>query len=339
MLNLLRVGAKIISTVQASKTNGAEAAPRRAGCSPATAAATCSTPRCTPSASASQPTATWPGDGLELYGTRITAPVRCAPPENKPTPTERDTCRPWLARELALLRGTVRAVVVLGGFGWQALLPVLATPDPAGGHRGWVGPRPRPAFGHGAHVTLAPADPARAAPLEVFGSYHVSQQNTFTGNASPRRCSRSSSPAPRTPPASNRHLRPMPTARARHRFRARRRSPRCRCTSTHHATKEREVSNRPTATPSPRSPIGRGRRLKIAAVWVRAPPGAPVNISPHLPGDPPPRSRHRACTFREPVAGLRGSPPTVLPPRGTVRRRTARTALTGRRFSETTVGR
>ena len=79
----------------------------------------------------------------------------------------------------------MRAVVVLGGFGWQALLPVLATPDPAGGHPGWVVPRPRPAFGHGAHVTLAPAEPGEAAPLEVFGSYHVSQQNTFTGRLTP----------------------------------------------------------------------------------------------------------------------------------------------------------
>jgi uracil-DNA glycosylase family 4 len=152
---------------------------------------------------ASQPTAVAIGDGLELYGTRITAPVRCAPPENKPTPAERDRCRPWLARELALLRPTLRAVVVLGGFGWQALLPVLAAPDPAGGHPGWVVPRPRPTFGHAAHVTLAPADaersgehadrgagpsrtdPATAGPLELFGCYHVSQQNTFTGRLTP----------------------------------------------------------------------------------------------------------------------------------------------------------
>jgi uracil-DNA glycosylase family 4 len=146
---------------------------------------------------ASQPTAVAIGDGLELYGTRITAPVRCAPPENKPTPAERDRCRPWLARELALLRGTVRAVVALGGFAWQALLPVLATADPAGGHPGWVVPKPRPVFGHGAHVTLAPgdaersgagpssADPDAAEPLELFGSYHVSQQNTFTGRLTP----------------------------------------------------------------------------------------------------------------------------------------------------------
>jgi uracil-DNA glycosylase family 4 len=134
---------------------------------------------------ASQPTAVAIGDGLEVFGTRLTAPVRCAPPANKPTPEERDRCRPWLARELALLRGTVRAVVVLGGWGWQALLPVLATPDPAGGHPGWVVPRPRPAFGHGVHVTLEAGDPEAAAPLEVFGCYHVSQQNTFTGRLTP----------------------------------------------------------------------------------------------------------------------------------------------------------
>jgi uracil-DNA glycosylase len=137
---------------------------------------------------ASQPTATAIGDGLELYGTRVVAPVRCAPPANKPTPAERDTCRPWMARELALLRDTVRAVVVLGGFGWQALLPVLDTPDPAAGdgpdaHRGWVVPRPRPVFGHGAHVELAPR--AGGRPLDVFGCYHVSQQNTFTGRLTP----------------------------------------------------------------------------------------------------------------------------------------------------------
>ncbi|MGH3518155.1 MAG: uracil-DNA glycosylase, partial [Haloechinothrix sp.] len=74
---------------------------------------------------ASQPHATHRDDGLVLRGTRITAPVHCAPPGNKPTPAERDACRPWLARELELLRPTLRAVVVLGAFGWQALLPTL----------------------------------------------------------------------------------------------------------------------------------------------------------------------------------------------------------------------
>lgn len=120
---------------------------------------------------ANQPTSTHPGDGLTLFGTRITAPVKCAPPENKPTPQERDNCRPWLVRELELLRPTLRAVVVLGGFGWQALLPVLAAC--------WRVPRPRPVFGHGVRVELAALDGGE--PLHLFGCFHVSQQNTFTG--------------------------------------------------------------------------------------------------------------------------------------------------------------
>jgi len=121
---------------------------------------------------ASQPTATSRDDGLELYGVRITDPVRCAPPENKPTVLERDTCRPWIARELTFLRPTVRAVVALGGFAWQALLPALAA-------AGWELPRPRPVFGHGARVTLPATD--GGAPLELFGCFHVSPRNTNTG--------------------------------------------------------------------------------------------------------------------------------------------------------------
>ncbi|MFJ6749296.1 MULTISPECIES: uracil-DNA glycosylase [unclassified Streptomyces] len=121
---------------------------------------------------ASQPTATHRGDGLELYGVRVSAPVHCAPPENKPTPTERDTCRPWLSAELDLLGPGLRTVLVLGAFGWQALLPVL-------GAAGWQLPRPRPAFGHGAQLTL-PATGSRQE-LHVLGSYHPSRRNTFTG--------------------------------------------------------------------------------------------------------------------------------------------------------------
>jgi len=120
---------------------------------------------------ANQPHATHRGDGLTLYGTRITAPVHCAPPANKPTPAERDTCRQWLVRELHLLRPTLRAVVVLGAFGWNALLPGLE-------QAGWPVPRPRPVFGHGVHTVL----PSR---LHLFGCYHVSQQNTFTGRLTP----------------------------------------------------------------------------------------------------------------------------------------------------------
>jgi uracil-DNA glycosylase family 4 len=116
---------------------------------------------------ANQPTSTHAADGLRLVDTRILAAVRCAPPANKPTPAERDTCRPWLVRELTLLAPALRSVVVLGAFGWQALWPALAAAglgDP---------PSPRPAFGHGAVVTLGD--------LEILGCYHVSQQNTFTG--------------------------------------------------------------------------------------------------------------------------------------------------------------
>ena len=126
---------------------------------------------------ANQPTALRIGDGLALRGTRITAPVHCAPPDNKPTPDERDRCGRWLAAELDLLAPGLRAVVVLGGFGWQALLPVLA-------RAGWAIPRPRPRFGHGARIDLAPAVPGRR-PLALHGSYHVSQQNTFTGRLTP----------------------------------------------------------------------------------------------------------------------------------------------------------
>ncbi|HVV11010.1 uracil-DNA glycosylase [Amycolatopsis sp.] len=121
---------------------------------------------------ASQPQSTRLGDGLELRGTRITAPVHCAPPDNKPTPGERDECRPWLVRELELLRPTLRAVVVLGAFGWQALLPVLDAV--------WPVPKPRPKFGHGAEIVL-PGNPG----LSVFGCFHPSQQNTFTGRLTP----------------------------------------------------------------------------------------------------------------------------------------------------------
>jgi len=108
---------------------------------------------------ANQPTSVARDDGLELRGAWITAPVRCAPPANKPTIAERDTCRPYLERELAILDATV--FVPLGGFAYQGLCGIL-------------GVRPRPVFAHGVEV-----------PLEdgrwIVGSYHVSQQNTFTG--------------------------------------------------------------------------------------------------------------------------------------------------------------
>ena len=119
---------------------------------------------------ANQPTSTYAGDGLELIATRVVAAVRCAPPENKPTTGERDTCAPWIDREVTLLLPHLRAVVALGGFGWDATLRSLAA-------AGVDVPRPRPRFGHGAEVDLAHRDGG----LTLLGCYHPSQQNTFTG--------------------------------------------------------------------------------------------------------------------------------------------------------------
>jgi uracil-DNA glycosylase family 4 len=111
------------------------------------------------------------GDGQQLIDTRMVATVRCAPPGNKPSVEERDTCEPWLHRELALLAPTVRAVVCLGSYGWSAALRGFRS-------LGYAVPRPQPRFGHAAEVVLT--GPAGEEVL-VLGSYHPSQQNTFTG--------------------------------------------------------------------------------------------------------------------------------------------------------------
>ncbi|MBI9114021.1 uracil-DNA glycosylase [Sanguibacter suaedae] len=124
---------------------------------------------------ASSPVSVRADDGLELRGVRLVAPVHCAPPDNRPTPDERRRCAPYLARELELLSPTVRVAVVLGGFGWQALMSTLT-------EQGWAVPRPRPTFGHGAAVRLLHTD---GRSLVVLGCYHVSQQNTFTGRLTP----------------------------------------------------------------------------------------------------------------------------------------------------------
>ena len=124
---------------------------------------------------ASQPTSLRIGDGLVLTGVRITAPVHCAPPANKPTPDELRTCAPYLDRELELLAPTLRVVMTLGAIGWQALLRALQD-------AGWLIPRPRPRFGHGAEVEIAHPDGRK---LLILGCYHVSQQNTFTGRLTP----------------------------------------------------------------------------------------------------------------------------------------------------------
>jgi len=107
-------------------------------------------------------------DGLELNGAWITAAVRCAPPANRPTPAEREACLPWGVQEMQLL-SEVRVVVCLGAFAWDAALRLseaLAGP-------GFVRPRPRPKFGHGAELA--------GERYSLIGCYHPSQQNTFTG--------------------------------------------------------------------------------------------------------------------------------------------------------------
>ena len=106
-------------------------------------------------------------DDQELIDTRITLPVRCAPPANKPTPEERDSCAPWLDRELGWVLPSVKAIITLGAFGWVSTFRALRT-------AGADVPERVPAFGHGAEVAL-PDGPT------VLGCFHVSQQNTFTG--------------------------------------------------------------------------------------------------------------------------------------------------------------
>jgi uracil-DNA glycosylase family 4 len=107
-------------------------------------------------------------DGMTLSGVYIAAVVRCAPPDNKPTPAERAACLPYLVGEMRLL-GELRVVVALGGFAWDGALRAIADL----GHR----IAPRPDFGHLAE--------ARIGPVTLLGSYHPSQQNTFTGRLTP----------------------------------------------------------------------------------------------------------------------------------------------------------
>ncbi|MGN6160324.1 MAG: uracil-DNA glycosylase [Marmoricola sp.] len=115
---------------------------------------------------AAQETSVHAGDGQRLIGARMAATVRCAPPDNKPTTQERDTCAPWISREVELLLPTLRVVVCLGSYGWDAALRTLT-------QAGVAIPKPKPKFGHGAEVALGE--------ITLLGSYHPSQQNTFTG--------------------------------------------------------------------------------------------------------------------------------------------------------------
>ena len=117
---------------------------------------------------ANQPTSEHRGDGLRLLNMYVSATVRCAPPANKPTPGERDTCLPFLVRELELLDGA-HVIVALGSFAWEGALRALA----AMGHA----TRAKPKFGHLAEASVGPST--------LLGSFHPSQQNTFTGKLTP----------------------------------------------------------------------------------------------------------------------------------------------------------
>lgn len=111
------------------------------------------------------------GDGQRLPATRIVAAVRCAPPDNKPTTAERDACEPWLRAELAMVLPTVRCVVALGSYGFDAALRGMR-------RLGGRVPSPRPRFGHAAESELATPD---GRIVTLLASFHPSQQNTFTG--------------------------------------------------------------------------------------------------------------------------------------------------------------
>ncbi len=123
---------------------------------------------------ATQETSLHAGDGQRLLGARMIATVRCAPPDNKPTIAERDTCAPWVNRELALLAPRLRVVVALGAYGWDGALRGLSA-------AGYAVPRPKPRFAHAAQVVLA----RDGHEVRLLGCYHPSQHNTFTGRLTP----------------------------------------------------------------------------------------------------------------------------------------------------------
>ena len=127
---------------------------------------------------AALPTSTHAGDGQRLVDTRIVATVRCAPPDNKPTPEERDTCAPWLHTELRLLAPHVRVVVALGAYGWAGALAGLAG-------QGHAVPRPRPRFGHAGRGADRGRHPARQLPPLAAQHLHRPAHRADAGRGVP----------------------------------------------------------------------------------------------------------------------------------------------------------
>ncbi|MBA2640854.1 MAG: uracil-DNA glycosylase [Nocardioidaceae bacterium] len=123
---------------------------------------------------ATQPDSRHAADGLRLVGARVVATVRCAPPANRPSPAERDACAPWLQAEVELFWSSLRAVVALGQFAWDAVLRLVRA---SGGRVA----RPAPRFGHASEAELGLPDHTGGGTAVLLGSYHPSQQNTFTG--------------------------------------------------------------------------------------------------------------------------------------------------------------
>lgn len=120
---------------------------------------------------ANQPHSIDVNDGLELTDTRIISILRCAPPQNKPLAQERTNCQGWLDQEIQLASASVNTILALGGIAWQGTHAALD-------RLGWTIPRPRSKFGHGQEIMVHNTE---GAPVQLIGSYHVSQQNTFTG--------------------------------------------------------------------------------------------------------------------------------------------------------------
>ena len=121
------------------------------------------------------PTSETRTDGQELYRTRILCAVRCAPPDNKPTTEEKSTCAPFMANEIELLMPTAKVFIALGNFAWTGLIAQLI-------NMGFGVPSPRPKFGHGATFNATSTD---GKSVKIIGSYHPSQQNTFTKKLTP----------------------------------------------------------------------------------------------------------------------------------------------------------